>query len=300
MLLSICIPTYNRRDCLRQCIESILSQEVFSCLEIVIADNSDNDETYDMIQEYIWKYENIVYSKNIENIGFDKNVLKVVSMASGKYCCIIGDDDAFFEESLWNILSVLQEDKASYYISNSWSYDNKLSLPVSGSANISIRENKFYLTLKDFIFSLQPDRIKTVSFFGMMSWQFFLKGIWDSFLMKESFIWTQTIHLFVLVSSMKNLPFILIAQPTIKSRSDNLRWDSFGLSSAIKREKVTLDTFQFIARLYEIPYSKWKLYLSFFWSYIRNIVIFYVKKYLIRDQATVTKIKTVLSKFLKN
>ena len=67
-LLSICIPTYNRKKCLQQCIDSIVEQSVFSELEIVVSDNGSNDGTEEMMSGYVAKYPNIVYSRNPENL----------------------------------------------------------------------------------------------------------------------------------------------------------------------------------------------------------------------------------------
>ena len=96
-------------------------------------------------------------------------MLKVVSLAHGKYCCFIGDDDAFFPESITGIMKVLSQGDADYFITNNWGYDISLLEPVTLRPNLSIEENKRYTTLKEFVYSLQPDRIKTVGFFGGMS-----------------------------------------------------------------------------------------------------------------------------------
>ena len=56
--LSICIPTYNRPKYLHNCLESILQSK-----------------------------------KNIKNIGYPKNYIKVVNYAKGKFVWVIGDDE---------------------------------------------------------------------------------------------------------------------------------------------------------------------------------------------------------------
>lgn len=108
-VLSICIPTYNRKDCLRQCLDSIIVQKNFSEIEIVISDNASNDGTEEMMQDYMLRYPNILYTRNEENLGFDRNMLNVVSLAHGKYCCFIGDDDAFFPESISHIVDIVRK-----------------------------------------------------------------------------------------------------------------------------------------------------------------------------------------------
>ena len=44
-LLSICIPTYNRSEQLRRALESLVGQEGFSEVEVVISDNCSTDGT---------------------------------------------------------------------------------------------------------------------------------------------------------------------------------------------------------------------------------------------------------------
>lgn len=296
-LLSICIPTYNRKKCLQQCIDSIVEQSVFSELEIVVSDNGSNDGTEEMMSGYVAKYPNIVYSRNPENLWFDRNVLKVVSLANGKYCCFIGDDDAFFPEAITGVIDALSQETAEYFITNNWGYDISLLEPVMLRPNMSIEENTRYNTLKEFVHSLQPDRIKTVGFFWGMSWQIFLKSKWDACNEKETFIGTQTIHLFVLLHSMIESPFMIIALPTIKTRADNIRWDTFHMTNWWKREKTTLDAFVYIAKIYVIPYRSIPLYIQFILSYIKNTSILYIKKYILKDQKTIMSLKRTLSKF---
>lgn len=295
-LLSICIPTYNRKDCLIQCLESIVNKQDLSEIEIVISDNASSDGTNEIMKEYLIKYPNIIYFRNDENIGFDKNVLKVISLASGKYCLFIGDDDAFFDQSLTNTIDILKTWRAEYYITNNWWYDISLKYPVTLEPSLSITTNQYYQTLKDFIFFLQPDKIRTVWFFWGMSGQIFLKERWDAFTDKERFIWTQTIHLFMLLSIMKENTFWLIALPTIKTRADNIRWDTFDMNNAFRREELTRKTFCFIADIYKIPYSNIALHIIFLKNYLKNLSIIYVKKYILKDQKTILKIKKYLAK----
>lgn len=84
--------------------------------------------------------------------------------------------------------------------------------------------------------------------------------------------------------------------PTIKTRADNIRWDTFGMNSAFRREKITRDAFCFIADLYEIPYSSIVLHAVFFKNYLKNLSIMYIKKYILKDQKTILKIKTKIDK----
>ena len=57
-IISVLVPTYNRPTYLKECIENILEQEWFKewDIEIIICDNSENDDTKKMIEEeFLWK-----------------------------------------------------------------------------------------------------------------------------------------------------------------------------------------------------------------------------------------------------
>jgi abequosyltransferase len=91
MILSICIPTYNRKDFLKETIQSILenvSMTNKNNFEICISDNCSTDNTDMMIKEIIQANPTckISYKINSTNIGADLNYLSVIQMASGKYC----------------------------------------------------------------------------------------------------------------------------------------------------------------------------------------------------------------------
>lgn len=108
MLLSICIPTYNRFDELKNTVNSLnviinkLNME--NDVEIIISDNSDFDVA--VKNEMFGRgYKNVRYSKNTKNIGFSGNLVKVVSMAAGDYFWIVPDNDDFFEEGLETLLT---------------------------------------------------------------------------------------------------------------------------------------------------------------------------------------------------
>lgn len=110
-LLSICIPTYNRAEYLKNCLESISCQfdnpDIKNLVEIVISDNNSQDNTFKISEEYRLKFSNIKYFKNQENIGMDANIENSIIKASGKYCWSIGDDDLIQNGALGPIINAL-------------------------------------------------------------------------------------------------------------------------------------------------------------------------------------------------
>ena len=83
-LVSICIPTYNRAEYLKQTIESIVCQPEFQSgeVEIVVSDNASTDNTRGVCERYA-QYDNFFYSCNEKNVR-DMNFPIVLSKAHGK------------------------------------------------------------------------------------------------------------------------------------------------------------------------------------------------------------------------
>lgn len=85
-LLSICIPTWNRSENLRACLESLIAQPEFLTedVEIIISDNysPDSGATEALGKSYAEKYTNIHYFRNERGIE-DKNFPTALSRANG-------------------------------------------------------------------------------------------------------------------------------------------------------------------------------------------------------------------------
>ena len=69
ILLSICIPTYNRGNMLEYCLESIVRQDSFDRrTEVIILDNHSTDNTAEIAKKFAIQNPNIFYFSNEENI----------------------------------------------------------------------------------------------------------------------------------------------------------------------------------------------------------------------------------------
>ena len=83
-LLSICIPTYNRSECLAQTVESIINSNSFdNRVEIVISDNCSTDDTEQVCRNYTNMYSNIKYYRQLEPTDIaDKNFIDALSFGT--------------------------------------------------------------------------------------------------------------------------------------------------------------------------------------------------------------------------
>ena len=111
-LLSICIPTYNRAAYLPTLLDGIFTQKNPN-VEVVVSDNASADNTSEIIK----KYPGVIYHRSGKNLGFDVNVLKAVSLASGKYCWLVGDDDALKPGALEYLLQNIKSNYGFYAVS---------------------------------------------------------------------------------------------------------------------------------------------------------------------------------------
>ena len=108
-LLSICIPTFNRKHYLENVLSQIqgLLQNQDLDLEICISDNCSDDGTWEYINQVASQSSRIHIKRQLENIGGNRNLIDITSIASGKWILVIGDDDTLVEENLIKLTSIL-------------------------------------------------------------------------------------------------------------------------------------------------------------------------------------------------
>ena len=108
-LLSICIPTYNRAEILDECLRLLVSNKGFSDeVEVIISDNCSEDNTQEISLKYVNAYPHVRYYRNEENIGGERNFLKVLSYANGLYIKLHNDYSAFTEDGLSNLINKIK------------------------------------------------------------------------------------------------------------------------------------------------------------------------------------------------
>ncbi|MCE9584818.1 MAG: glycosyltransferase [Planctomycetes bacterium] len=98
MLISICIPQYNRSEYLCRVLESIRDQD-HRDIEIVVSDDRSKDNTAQVIPPLLDEIKaktgiRTRYIQQEKNLGYDGNVRAALSGASGDYLFLLGNDDA--------------------------------------------------------------------------------------------------------------------------------------------------------------------------------------------------------------
>lgn len=100
-IVSLCIPTKNESQRLKNTITSIIAEKCFvnGELELVISDNCSDDDTEAVCREYAENYENIVYNRNETDIK-DRNFPKVMRCGNGLYRKLSNTSNCFCNGSL--------------------------------------------------------------------------------------------------------------------------------------------------------------------------------------------------------
>lgn len=122
MLLSICIPTYNRAEYLSKTLESLVSQKCWPSpeVEIVISDNASTDNTAQVIAEYQARYpENIRGTSLLTGIDPHENFDLVMSRGKGKYIKLNNDTLMWNPGMLEEFIHVLRETSPDIFLTPS-------------------------------------------------------------------------------------------------------------------------------------------------------------------------------------
>ena len=90
-LVSIIIPTYNRIDLTRQCLEALRRNTPAAACEVIVVDNGSTDGTSKLLQRE-QERGNLRAILNEENIGFAKACNLGASQAHGKYLLFLNND----------------------------------------------------------------------------------------------------------------------------------------------------------------------------------------------------------------
>lgn len=97
-LISIVVTSYNREQYIKECIDSILSQDIDK--EIICIDDCSTDKTCDILQDYENKYEELSVYQNEKNSGIVFTRYQGLIRCKGEYMLFVDSDDYLLPNSL--------------------------------------------------------------------------------------------------------------------------------------------------------------------------------------------------------
>lgn len=231
--LSICIPNYNRADFLARSLTAI-GLQAGKNIEVVISDNASTEDINGVIKKFQVKFPNVKlrFHRNRVNVGFDRNVIKVVNLAKGEYCWLLSNDDCILPGSIKNILNLIRvQKKPAFIFVNYRRFDNRLE-KVTSIRMVDIRKDIYFDSGDNFYFRETP-----TSYFKLlgintltMSCNIFNRRYWrQSIARTQRFVGHNFIHVFTIVDLIKKHPAIyFMAQPQVQYVSNNHRpWANY-------------------------------------------------------------------------
>ena len=130
MLISICIPTYNRPKNLINCLNS-LALQTNKNFEVCLSDNCSKENIGKLIKPFQKKLK-IRFNKNKKNLGFALNLLKVSSIAKGDFIWFLGDDDLLVPKAIEKLTNNIKVFCAAFINSKAYVCSRPLSISLHG------------------------------------------------------------------------------------------------------------------------------------------------------------------------
>lgn len=242
VILSICIPTYNRKSFLENCLNSILKSAINygNQVEICVSDNHSTDGTEFIVNKYS-AILNLKTSRNSKNLGSSANILKAVSMARGEYVWIIGDDDLILPGAVeYFFNSVNKYGNLDFYFINAYTLNNKNAPDQMGGIDLNCvpkdlsKFSQLKTSFKCNFFDLINPEV-SFDFLGGIYLSIFKRGLWEQhlhvinydYLISHSHLEifeTTFPHIKIYASAFRDSRALFIHEPLLVSLSGGQEW----------------------------------------------------------------------------
>ncbi|MES2436739.1 MAG: glycosyltransferase [Patescibacteria group bacterium] len=133
MKISVISTTYNRKDLLKQTIESVQKSIVAPLdsveFEHIIYDDASTDGTEELFKDNPWK--NVKYIRGEENKGPSYGRNRAIEACTGDYIFLIDSDDIILQRTLHNFaICALEHPQTQWFVSSFLHVDNDLKYIV--------------------------------------------------------------------------------------------------------------------------------------------------------------------------
>lgn len=107
-LLSIIIPVYNTQDYIRECLDSLLKQDLSAC-EVICVDDGSTDSSLDILNEYKQQYPDLITVLSQVNQGQAAARNAALDIARGEYVAFLDSDDFYMPNAIDTMLKLISE-----------------------------------------------------------------------------------------------------------------------------------------------------------------------------------------------
>ena len=114
MKLSVIITSYKFKDYIKQCVDSVLSQNTDFSFEVLIRDDGTNDGTYEMLRETYKTNPKVRILDSSTNVGAIENLRLMVKESRGVYVAHIDGDDYLIDNQYYQRAVSFLDSSPSY------------------------------------------------------------------------------------------------------------------------------------------------------------------------------------------
>lgn len=108
--VSVCVVTFNQKDFIRECLQSLIEQKVNFEYEIIVGDDCSTDGTSEIIMELAAEHPNLIFPViNKSNVGVVRNLVNIYRLAKGEYIAHMDGDDLALPNKIMKQVDVLDK-----------------------------------------------------------------------------------------------------------------------------------------------------------------------------------------------
>jgi len=106
VLVSIVIVSFNTRELLKNCIQSVLDTTHNLSYEIIVVDNASSDGSVEGLEK---EFNEITIIRNSNNLGYAKANNQAIKLARGKYILLLNSDTIMKEGTIEKLVSFIEK-----------------------------------------------------------------------------------------------------------------------------------------------------------------------------------------------
>lgn len=258
--ISICIPTYKRREFLEQAlspmIQEIATHKLEDQFEIVIFNDNGHDETDDYVRSLLRKHPFIIYVMQKKRLGLRHAIEFVPELATGRYIWFFSDDDVPARGSLKYISDLLKQQKPGIVFGNVDDFDGK---KVTSPNMLRMDQDAELLTRKEF-FRFLRTKFGSITYFTSYISNFIInRELYEKFSTINA-EYDSPLNMTPLITpflySKLECPIVITKQSIVLRRLDNESWvKADPIENTVRAYKISGYHFGNIQRLnmWDIP-----------------------------------------------
>lgn len=230
-LISIIIPTFNRKEYLNQTIEAFKNQVIRNSekVELIICDNASEDGTQKLLEGYVQTQHFFDYRLYKDRVYVKQSFERSLSNASGKYIILWGDDDIPFPYMIDYLIQTINyyPKIKLYHFNRMIGYDNQTKFN-----SLFLCDNQYEKAIKQY--TLNEFLEKYFHEASFMSSIMFTKEAWDLGSQLDSSQYYGYEHLYPIfwgsrISNVLYISYPLCIQRKHKNRTWGEMWPQFGM-----------------------------------------------------------------------